>query len=133
MTVSRRHHSVPQFHLKRFAATDGYLWVWDKAADRVFRTKPDSTAVEGDFYRLHEFEKLGHDPLVMEKQLSEMEGQMSLITEQWLGWLRSIDSGQGIEIPPPNRYIVSRFMAVQFLPHGGYARHPEREPRNGSS
>src|SRR5207248_1382216 len=94
---------------------DGYLRVWDKSVDRAFRTKPGSIAVEADFYRLHEFEKLGRDPFIMEKQLSEMEGQMSRITEQWLGWLRTIDTGQAIEIPPQNRYIVSRFMAVQFL------------------
>ena len=115
MTDPRRHHYVPQFYQRRFAGADGRLWVWDKAADRVFQTTPGSIAVESDFYRLHEFERLGRDPFIMEKQLSEMDGQMSLITEQWLGWLRAIEPRQSIEIPPPNRNIVSRFMAVQFL------------------
>jgi hypothetical protein len=115
MTDPRRHHYVPQFHQRRFVGSDGRLWIWDKKADRAFQTTPGSIAVEADFYRLHEFEKLGRDPFIMEKQLSEMEGQMSLITEQWLGWLRAIDPGPSIKIPPPNRDIVSRFMAVQFL------------------
>jgi len=115
MTDPRRHHYVPQFHQRRFAGADGRLWVWDKTADRVFQTTPGSIAVEADFYRLREFEKLGRDPFTMEKQLSEMEGQMSLITEQWLGWLRAIEPGQRIEIPELNRDIVARFMAVQFL------------------
>jgi len=115
MTNPRRHHYVPQFHQRRFAGVDGRLWVWDKTADRVFQTSPGSIAVEADFYRLVEFEKLGRDPFIMEKQLSEMEGQMSVITEQWLGWLREIERGQRIEIPEPNRDIVARFMAVQFL------------------
>ncbi len=115
MTDPRRHHYVPQFHQRRFADTHGRLWVWDKVSDRVFQTKPGSVAVEADFYRLHDFEKLGHDPFTMERQLSEMEAQMSLITEQWLGWLRTIEPGQPIEIPAPNREIVSQFIAVQFL------------------
>jgi hypothetical protein len=108
-------HYVPQFHQQRFAGADGRLWVWDKLADRVFQTSPGSIAVEADFYRLHEFEKLGRDPFIMERQLSEMEGQMSLVTGQWLGWLRTIEPGQKIEIPEPNRDTVARFMAVQFL------------------
>jgi len=115
VTSPRRHHYVPQFHQRRFAGADGRLRVWDKEADRVFLTTPGSIAVEVDFYRLHELEKLGRDPFIMEKQLSEMEGEMSLITEQWLDWLRTIAPGERIEIPPSNREIVSRFMAVQFL------------------
>jgi hypothetical protein len=115
MNDPRRHHYVPQFHQKRFADADGRLWVWDKIADRVFPSTPGSIAVETDFYRLHEFEKLGRDPFIMEKQLADMEGQMSLISDQWLGWLRDLEPGNQIEIPKPNREIVARFMAVQFL------------------
>src|SRR5882724_6495967 len=115
MNDPRRHHYVPQFHQKRFADGAGRLWVWDKTTDRVFPSMPGSIAVESDFYRLHEFEKLGHDPFTMEKQLAEMEGQMSSITEPWLRWLRGIEPGEQITIPLANREIVSRFMAVQFL------------------
>jgi hypothetical protein len=115
MNDPRRHHYVPQFHQRRFAAADGRLWIWDKIADRVFPSAPGSIAVETDFYRLHEFEKLGHDPFTMERQLADMEGQMSLISDQWLGWLRDLKPGDKIPIPKPNREIVSQFMAVQFL------------------
>jgi hypothetical protein len=115
MNNPRRHHYVPQFHQKRFADSGGRFWVWDKITDRIFQSTQGSIAVESDFYRLHEFEKQGRDPFVMEKQLSDMEGQMSLITEQWLGWLRNIEPGDQIPIPKPNREVVSRFMAVQFL------------------
>jgi hypothetical protein len=115
MPDPRRHHYVPQFHQRRFANPDGRLWVWDKVADRVFQTAPGSVAVEADFYRLCGFEKLGHDPFTMEKQLADMEGQMSLITEQWLGWLRTIEPGQPMAISQLHRYIVSRFIAVQYL------------------
>jgi hypothetical protein len=106
---------VPQFHQRRFADGSGRFWVWDKTTDRVFPSTPGSIALESDFYKLHEFEKLGHHPFTMEKQLSQIEGEMSLITEQWLQWLRDIEPGQKIAVPVPNRDIVSQFMAVQFL------------------
>jgi hypothetical protein len=115
MNNPRRHHYVPQFHQRRFVDANGRFWIWDKITDRVFPSAPGSIAVENDFYRLHEFEKLGHDPFTMEKQLSAMEGQMSSITDQWLAWLRDIGPGDTIPIPKANREIVSRFMAVQFL------------------
>jgi len=115
MNDPRRHHYVPQFHQRRFADANGRLWIWDKITDRVFPSTPGSIAVETDFYRLHEYERLGHDPFVMEKQLADMEGQVSLITDQWLDWLRGLKPGAKIPIPKPNREIIARFMAVQFL------------------
>lgn len=115
MSTPRRHHYVPKFHQRRFTDCTGLLWVWDKASDRVFKTTPGSIAVESDFYRLHEYEAQGHDPFTLEKQLAEMEGQVSLITEQWLGWLRDMRPEQSIPIPDENREYFARFMAVQFL------------------
>lgn len=51
----------------------------------------------------------------MEKQLADLEGEVALITTQWLGWLRSIPRGEKIPIPRINRKIVSNFIALQFL------------------
>jgi hypothetical protein len=98
MTVPKLHHYVPTFHLKRFAADDGRLCVWDKTNDRTFATRPKAIAVERDFYRLHEFEGQGHDPLTMEKQLAALEGQVSLITEQWLAWIDRASPGVRIQM-----------------------------------
>ncbi|MBM3578448.1 MAG: DUF4238 domain-containing protein [Alphaproteobacteria bacterium] len=116
MNAPRRHHYVPQFHQRRFVdGASDRIWIWDRTSDRVFSTTPGSIAVESDFYRLHEYEALGHDPYVLEKQLAEMEAQISLITGQWLDWLRAAEIRQSIPIPEENRYYFSRFMAVQFL------------------
>ncbi len=109
------HHYVPQFYLRRFADAKGRFWVWDKTNDRVFQSTSASIAAESDFYRLREFEKLGRDPYILEKQLADMEGQTAAVTGQWLTWLRAMEPGQKIPIPKANRYIVARFMAVQFL------------------
>lgn len=115
MSEPKLHHYVPQFYLRRFVNSVGKFWAWDKQKDRVFSTTPKSVAAETDFYWLHEFETLGHDPLTLEKQLSDLEGQVALFTEQWLGWINSGSAGDKIPIPTPNRKIVSRYIALQFL------------------
>lgn len=51
----------------------------------------------------------------MEKQFSHLEGQVALITDQWLGWFQQIEAGEKIEIPVINRQIVSHHIALQFL------------------
>jgi hypothetical protein len=115
MNVPKLHHYVPQFYLRRFVGPDGRLCVWEKAKDRTFLATPKTIAAETDFYWLHEFEKLGHDPLTMEKQLSALEGQVALITEQWLHWIGQMSAEEKIPIPTPNRRIVARYIALQFL------------------
>lgn len=115
MSSPKLHHYVPQFHLRRFANDEGRLWAWDKQTDRIFRTSPGGIAAEKQFYRLTQYEADGHDPLIMEKQLSEMEGEVSLITNQWLGWLPQMEPLDKVAIPRVNRWIVARYLAVQVL------------------
>lgn len=64
---------------------------------------------------MHDFAEAGQDPLVMESQFSEIESEISLITNQWLAWLRNIRRGDRIQIPPVNRQLVSLYIALQFL------------------
>ena len=115
MTGPKLHHYVPQFHLRRFADADGKLWVWDKQTDRVFPTLPGRIAAETQFYRLTQYEADGHDPLTMEKQLSELEADVAAITGQWLEWLPDMSPLDVVPIPRANRKIVALFLAVQFL------------------
>ncbi len=115
MTAPKLHHYVPQFHLRRFADEKGRLWAWDKLSDRVFQTSSGSVAAEKQFYRLTQYEIDGHDPLVMEKQLADMEGQVALITDQWLEWLPAMAPLDKLPIPRVNRFVVARFLAVQVL------------------
>lgn len=115
MTDPKLHHYVPQFHLRRFADKKGKLWAWDKQTDRIFRTSPTGIAAEKQFYRLTQYKDDGHDPLTMERQLSEMEGEVSLITDQWLEWLSDMQPLDKVPMPRMNRWIVARFLAVQML------------------
>jgi hypothetical protein len=115
MNAPKLHHFVPQFYLRRFIGPDGSFWVCDKTTDRVFASTPGSVAAESDFYKLYDFEAAGYDPLLMEKQLSQLEGEVSLITDQWLTWLNEVSPGDKIEILVENRQLVSLYVALQFL------------------
>jgi hypothetical protein len=80
----RRHHYVPRFWLAGFTDTgekDGTLWVTDLPRKKQWQAKPGSTGFINDFYRISE-EDL--DPVIVEKALAEMEGDVAPI-------LRAID------------------------------------------
>lgn len=115
MSTSKLHHYVPQFHLKRFLNQEGKLRVRDKIEDTTFATTPGRIAAETKFYYLSELAERGHDPLIMERQFSDLEHQVSMITTQWLEWLREIDHGAQIDISAVNRELVSLHIALQFL------------------
>ena len=115
MSGPKLHHYVPRFYLRRFSDASGYLWIWERDQDRVFRTKPSRVAAERDFYRIAELAEIGHDPLLMEKQFSHLEGEVAQITSQWLDWLRKINPQEKIEIPDVNRDLLSLYLALQFF------------------
>jgi hypothetical protein len=115
MKGPKLHHYVPQFHLRRFVDDSGRLWVWDRDEDRTFAVKPNSVAAEKDFYFVDELAANGHDPLTMEKQFSQLEGEVAQITGQWLEWLRELNPGEKIQIPGVNRELVSLYVALQFF------------------
>lgn len=106
---------MPQFYLRRFTDSSGRLWLWERDQDRVLASSPKRVAGEKNFYYLAAFVEQGHDPLTIERQFSDLEGQVALVTEQWLHWLRHISPGAKIAIPDTNREMVSLYVALQFL------------------
>jgi hypothetical protein len=115
MSEPKLHHYVPQFYLRRFTDASGHLWLWDRDQDRVFRTRPNGVAAENNFYWHEELAALGHDPLVMEKQFSQLEGEVAKITGQWLEWLPDMKPMEKVEVPNVNRELVSLYVALQFV------------------
>ena len=115
MSQPKLHHYVPQFYLRRFTDASDRLWLWDRDHDRTFTARPRNVAAERHFYRLTELVEQGHDPLTMEKQFSDLEGQVACITDQWLDWLRQMEPEEKIPIPDINRELVSLYIALQFL------------------
>jgi hypothetical protein len=72
-------------------------------------------AAENNFYWHEELAAMGHDPLAMEKQFSQLEGEVATITGQWLDWLRQMKPMEKVDIPGINRELVSLYIALQFL------------------
>lgn len=112
MSVPKFQHYVPRFYLVRFVDREGFLWVFDKAERRTFKIKPENIAGENRFYDLPELEKSGADRHLMESQLSGIESEVQKITECWL---RQVKERGHVEIPDPNREIVSLFLTLQLI------------------
>lgn len=55
---SKRHHSVPQFYLKRFCGSDGLLWFHDIEQQKAFKVNPADAVVEKYLYS----PEIGDDP-----------------------------------------------------------------------
>src|SRR4051794_10328708 len=115
MPDAKLHHYVPQFYLRRFADPSGRLWLWDRDRDRVFRAKPNGVAAENHFYYLEEMAERGHDPLLMEKQLSVIEGDAARIMDRWLEILRQCGAKEKISITDDERDDIAIYFATQFL------------------
>ncbi len=117
MSNPKLHHYVPQFHLRRFADPTGRLRVWDRENDKIFSARPGSVAAESNFYFLPELAEQGHDPLTMERQFADLEGEVSAITGQWLDWIRQGEPGDLLAVPDVNRELVSLFVPFSsFVP-----------------
>ena len=101
--------------MRRFVDESGLLRVWDRGRDRAFSTSPGSVASETDFYLVPELAATGGDPLEMERQFADLEYDASLITEQWVEWVRDYDPMTQLPIPDVNRELISLFIALQFL------------------
>jgi len=108
----KQHHFVPRFYLSAFANAEGRICVFDKLTDKIFQTIPENLAKQSQFYRIDELAQHGLDPLVLEKQLSELEYETSNIINNWFHqWTFS----EKLIIPDVNREIISLYIVTQLL------------------
>lgn len=115
MSEPKLHHFVPRFYLDRFAGPSGRFWVWDRVRDAVFAGSAASVAAGTQFYRHEELEAHGQDALTMEKQLSQLEGDVAAITGRWLLQISTAAVGDQVGDPAMERDTVSLFLALQYL------------------
>ena len=90
MSIPRRHHSIPQMSLKRFADQDGYLYVFDKSfPDKgIQKRTPTNLFVRRDLNT--QFEEDGTINVSMETgYLSVLEGKTAPIIEEILRKVRT--------------------------------------------
>lgn len=100
---SRRHHIVPQFHLRSFTDKSGNLVAFDKERSREWSGTPLNAAVESDFYTIDTDAGPSDEA---EKILADVEGVAA-------GAIARILAGQ---FPPSDedREAVSVLLALQF-------------------
>ncbi|WP_078350481.1 DUF4238 domain-containing protein [Mucilaginibacter pedocola] len=108
----KHHHYVPRFYLRRFTDDKKQLWVFDKSTGKIFPTTCENIAGENQFYWNEELNEQGHDPLTLEKQFADLEGEAAAITNDWF---RQFSRNKKLIIPKINREIMSLYLATQLL------------------
>jgi len=114
MTEPKLHHYVPRFYLNYFLGSDGKLWIYDKETAKVFSAGPNRIAAESQFYRIPEALG-GHDPLAIEKSLSELEGRASVVVARIVRDTSEISPGGRISISGEERVLISEYLSVQYF------------------
>ena len=109
--AKERQHYVPRFYLESFCNDAGQLHVYDKTTSRRFVSRPDSVAVEKDFYKLPiELTGTG-DTRELESALSDVEGDAATIIRSWVDSVGDAD----FQISLSERTRFSLFIALQML------------------
>lgn len=104
--IPRRHHTVPEFFLRRFADGDFIQLAPRDDLGRAFRTNVDNALVQSHFYSIDTDE--GRSPDVETFLASHVEGPAARALR------RVVDEGR-FPPPPGLRDALSLFFAFQFL------------------
>jgi hypothetical protein len=115
MNEPKLHHYVPRFYLNNFRDPYGYLWVYDKQLDRLFRALPNRIAAENQFYRLPERLVGALDPLYIEKSLSDLESRACRIFSRLVAEIGTLSAAEHLTLSDDERLTVSEFLAVQHF------------------
>lgn len=115
MTSPKLHHYVPRFYLARFAVQNDHFWVWDKHTEKVFQTKPYAVAAEKHFYRVPDLIGTEHDPLFLERELSELERSASRITNIWIDSFDQLQPMDRFPVSLEDRRQMAIYISVQSL------------------
>lgn len=102
MPNPKRHHYLPRFYLKRFAAHD-LLWVYDRQQQRLRHEHPNSIAVERYYYSLTNGD--GTKDHLVEEWLAKVEGFASPVFDK-------IENRKSIL--PEERFFLSLFLGVLY-------------------
>jgi hypothetical protein len=112
-SVPRRHHTVPKFLLRRFAADDQVQLVWRDDLSRSFPTNVDNALVETDFYNIET--DAGASTEVEELLGTHIEGPAARA-------LRRVVDESRFPPMPGLRETLSQFFSFQFV-RGPAMRH----------
>ncbi len=109
--AKERQHYVPRFYLNSFCNDAGQLHVYDKTTGRKFVSRPDSVAVEKDFYELPVELTGTSDTRELESALSDVEGDAAAIIRTWVGAIGATE----FRIRSAERERFALYIALQLL------------------
>jgi hypothetical protein len=115
MNEPKLHHYVPRFYLRHFLDAKQQLWIYDKSANKVFKTTPDRIAAETQFYRLPKSLAGGKDPLSIEKALSNLESKASIIIARIILEAGHLAAAEKVTLSDEERKLLSEFIATQHF------------------
>jgi hypothetical protein len=102
----RRHHTVPRFHLKRFADENGRLMRTELPGARRHPISVNDATVEKDFYSVELPDGSSTD--CFEDRLGEIEGVAARA-------IRDLVDNESWPIPPDTREGIAAWAALQYL------------------
>ena len=78
---SKRHHYIAQFLIRHWADQSGKVWVYNKAAQKIYQTTPPNVFVENNLYAYQE--GLGQPKSdEIEKGFAREEGKVSEVIQK---------------------------------------------------
>ncbi len=98
-----RQHTVPEFYLNLFSASDGKVSVIDRQTCKTWRQSADRVSIEKHIYTLPKV--FGIDPYALERAFGSIEGLAAPVLKQLANQL----SLHGVD-----RKTVATFMAIQL-------------------
>lgn len=101
MGVAKKHHYLPEFHLRSFCPA-GDLWVHDRGKDERRKLRPETAAIRKGFYTA--------ETLDGGKDREEIERRLGIVENYAAPVIRKLDAGGWPELR--ERYALSVFVAL---------------------
>lgn len=112
----KRHHSVPQYLLRRFCDASRQVWAYDRIAKKSKNLSPQAVCAENDLYTVAD--QTGSKSDTVEEFFAEIDRECATFIE-------TITTDRPI-IQDRDRAVAIRFMASQFVRAGHIVKGVER-------
>jgi hypothetical protein len=116
--AKKKHHYIPKFYLDGFVDLDGFIWIYDKDMEKMFRQKSEAAAYEKDYFSFINLEG-GKDSETIENFIASLES-ISAETIKKILASRSID-----ELNVVDKSKFALFVALMMVRIPNYRRNIE--------
>ena len=119
MSDAKQEHFVPECHLNRFVNDDGYIFVWDKQAMKLFPSRPNDVCNQHLLYEtkwIDAAEKLGEfvNKNGIEKKFWKYESSYDVCIGKLLN---KVIKSEPVNLLSSDKRIINEYMALLYLRH----------------